>query len=109
MTIVDAGEHLLHEDGGVTLRELSTGKNFIEEFATFADFCYKVVAFLIFEKFVHLNDIGMVLHTTATSKTRRSNASQQQTRQNRKRQNAKLKIYLQAIWLIGYLQFPSKC
>jgi len=37
MAVVDAGEDLLHENGGVALAEFSTVKDLVEELTTLAD------------------------------------------------------------------------
>ena len=37
VAVVDAGENLLHEDSGVTLSELSSGKDLVEKLSTLAD------------------------------------------------------------------------
>jgi len=37
MAVVDAGKHLLHQDGGITLTELASLQDFVEELTTLAD------------------------------------------------------------------------
>ena len=37
MAIVDAGEDLLHKNGSVSLRKLSSLQNLVEELSSFAD------------------------------------------------------------------------
>ena len=61
MAVVDAGQNLFHEHGGIALRKLTARQNLIEKFATLADFRHEVVALLIFEEFVHLDDVGVIL------------------------------------------------
>ena len=61
VAVVDAGEHLLHEDGTVSLAELATLQDLVEELSALADLGDEVVALFIFEELVHLDDIWMVL------------------------------------------------
>ena len=61
VAVVDAGEHLLHEDGTVSLAELAALQDLVEELSTFADLGDEVVALLIFEELVHLDDVWVVL------------------------------------------------
>jgi len=37
MTVVDAGEHLLHEDGTVSFRKFAALQDLIEKLTSFAD------------------------------------------------------------------------
>ena len=61
MAVVDALENLLHKDSTITLGELSSLEDLIEQFSSLADFCDEVVSFLILEELVHLDDIWMIL------------------------------------------------
>ena len=83
MTVVDARENLLHENGSVALAELSTLQDLVEELTALADpklsekvrvskgchrerrvgylLCNKVVTFFIFKELVHFDDVGVVL------------------------------------------------
>ena len=61
MAVVDAREHLLHEDSSITLAELSTLEDLVEELTTFADFSDKIIALFVLEELVHLDDVGMIL------------------------------------------------
>ena len=83
MTVVDARENLLHENGTVALAEFATLQNLIEELTALADpklsekvrvskgchrkrrlrylLCNKVVTFFIFKELVHFDDVGVVL------------------------------------------------
>ena len=71
MAVVDTLQDLLHKNGSVLLRELSSWYDFIEEFSSFTYskmtikmlnlLCHDVVSLLILEEFVHLDDIGVIL------------------------------------------------
>jgi len=70
VTVVNAREHLFHQNGGVTLCELASCDDFVEEFTSFADsktvsqkrlLSDDVVSLLIFEVLVHFDDVGVVL------------------------------------------------
>jgi butyrate kinase len=61
MAVVDAGEDLLEKNSSVSFTELASFADFIEQFAAFADFSHEVIASLVFEKLVHLHDVGVVL------------------------------------------------
>ena len=63
MAVVDAGEDLLHEDGAVSLAELATLENLVEELTTLANFGDEVVPLLVLEELVHLDDVWMVLQS----------------------------------------------
>jgi hypothetical protein len=73
VAIVDARQNLLHKDGGILLCELSSGDDLVEKLSSFADperrklkkecvlLCDNVVALLVLEEFVHLDNVGVVL------------------------------------------------
>ena len=64
MAVVDARKHLLHENSGIALTELSALKDLVEELAALADLSHKIVSLFVLEEFVHLDDVGMVLYKT---------------------------------------------
>ena len=61
MAIVDAGEDLLHEDSAVSLAELATLEDLVEELTALADLGDQVVTLLIFKELVHFDDVGVIL------------------------------------------------
>ena len=63
MAVVDAGEDLLHEDGAVSLAELATLEDLVEELTTLANFGDEVVPLLVLKELVHLDDVWMVLQS----------------------------------------------
>ena len=69
MTVVDAGEDLLHEDSAVALTEFATLQNLVEELATLANLSDQVVPLLVFEELVHFDDVGVVLHSHAQGRS----------------------------------------
>ena len=62
VAVVDAGEDLLHEDSSIALAELTTLENLVEELTTLADLSDQVIALLVLEELVHLDDVRVVLH-----------------------------------------------
>ena len=64
MAVVDAREDLLHEDGAVALVEFAALQDLVEELATLANLSDQVVALLVLEELVHLDDVGVVLRKT---------------------------------------------
>ena len=62
VAVVDAGEDLLHEDSSIALAELTTLEDLIEKLTTFADLGDQVIALLVLEELVHLDDVRVVLH-----------------------------------------------
>jgi len=60
VTIVNTLKNLLHQDSSVTLTELSPLKNLVKQFSSLADFCNKIVSFLVLKEFVHFDDVWMV-------------------------------------------------
>ena len=63
MAVVDAGKDLPHEDGAVSLAELATLEDLVEELTTLANFGDEVVALLVLKELVHLDDVWMVLQS----------------------------------------------
>ena len=63
MTVVDAREDLLHEDGAVALTELAALQNLVEELTTLANLSDQVVALLVLEELVHFDDIRVILYS----------------------------------------------
>ena len=61
MAVVDAGKDLLHEDCSVSLAELATLEDLVEELTTLADLRDQVITLLIFKELVHFDDIGVIL------------------------------------------------
>ena len=62
VAVVDAGEDLFHEDSSIALAELTTLENLVEELTTLADLSDQVIALLVLEELVHLDDVRVVLH-----------------------------------------------
>ena len=62
VAVVDAGEDLFHEDSSIALAELTTLEDLVEELTTFADLSNQVIALLILEELVHLDDVRVILH-----------------------------------------------
>ena len=62
VAVVDAGEDLLHEDSSIALAELTTLEDLIEKLTTFADLGDQVIALLILEELVHLDDVRVILY-----------------------------------------------
>ena len=62
VAVVDAGEDLLHEDSSIALAELTTLENLIEELTTLANLGDQVIALIVLEELVHLDDVRVVLH-----------------------------------------------
>ena len=62
MAVIDAREDLLHKHSAVSLGELASLQDLVEELSSFADFGDEIVAFLVLEELVHLNDVGVVLN-----------------------------------------------
>jgi len=60
MAIVDTWKDLFNQKSAISFSELSTSDDFIEKLSALADFLNQVVPFVIFEKLIHLNDIGMI-------------------------------------------------
>jgi hypothetical protein len=60
MAVVDAGQNLLDQKGGIAFSELTAGDNLVEEFSTFADFLNQVVTFIVLKELVHLDDVGVI-------------------------------------------------
>jgi hypothetical protein len=60
VAVVDAGEDLLDEDGGVSLCELASCDDLVEQLSALANVSDDVVALLILKELVHFEDIGMV-------------------------------------------------
>ena len=54
---------MFHEDSSVALAELAALEDFVEELTTLADFGDEVVALLVLEELVHLDDVGVVLQS----------------------------------------------
>ena len=63
VAVVDAGEDLFHEDSSIALAELTTLEDLIEELTTFADLGDQVIALLILEELVHLDDVWVILNS----------------------------------------------
>lgn len=61
VAVVNTGQHLLDNDGRVSLSELSTLLHLFEQFTTLAKLVNHVVALLIFKEFVHANDVRVIL------------------------------------------------
>ena len=62
VAVVDAGEDLFHEDSSIALAELTTLEDLIEKLTTFADLGDQVIALLILEELVHLDDVRVILY-----------------------------------------------
>ena len=62
VAVVDAGEDLFHENSSIALAELTALENLIEELTTLADLSDQVIALLVLEELVHLDDVRVVLH-----------------------------------------------
>ena len=60
VAVVDAGEDLFHEDSSIALAELTTLEDLVEELTTFADLSNQVIALLILEELVHLDDVRVI-------------------------------------------------
>ena len=61
VAVVDAGEDLLHEDSSIALAELTTLEDLVEELTTLADLGDQVIALLVLEELVHLDDVRVIL------------------------------------------------
>ena len=64
MTVVDAGKNLLHENSSISLAELASLEDLVEEFTTLADLCDQVVALIVLEELIHFDDVGVILKET---------------------------------------------
>ena len=62
VAVVDAGEDLFHENSSIAFAELTTLEDLVEELATLADLGHQVIALLILEELVHLDDVRVILH-----------------------------------------------
>jgi hypothetical protein len=75
MAVVNTRENLFHKNGGVFLCELASSNDLIEELSSFAYpiekryslvyiiglLSHNVISLLVFEEFIHLDNIGMIL------------------------------------------------
>ena len=62
VAVINARQNLFHENGRVLLRKLASRDDLIEELTTLADFSDQVIALLIFEELVHLDNVRVILH-----------------------------------------------
>lgn len=60
VAIVDARKDLFHQLCCVFLGEVTFIDYEIEELASFADFCYDIVPFLIFKEFIYFDNVGVI-------------------------------------------------
>ena len=70
VAVVDAREHLLHQDSCVSFCELASGYDLVEKLSSFANpilgkqlglLCHNVVTLFIFKELIHLHNVRVVL------------------------------------------------
>jgi hypothetical protein len=60
VAIIDDSENLLDQKCGIAFVKLTLFNDLIKKFTSFTNFLDKIVTFVIFKKFEHLDNVGMI-------------------------------------------------